>query len=442
MNRYEKYKDSGVQWIGEVPSHWEVIPTHYILNETKTKYSDIPETLSLLSVSGIDGVYVKEYDNEQQIRSSDELESYNVLRQGQLVMNPLVNPLRLDYFAMCLSPYDGVVSPVYMTFETSQNTKFIEWFYKSHLVIQDLIRNTKGIRPLSLQLSRETLKEVGIIIPPLTEQHQIVSFLDEKTSLIDDLIKKKEQKIGLLKEYRTSLINRVITKGLNPDCPMKDSGVEWIGEIPSHWDTIRIKDTGFLFGGLTGKSGDDFRDEGNPSNRPFIPFTNIFRNTYISPDNFGMVVINDGENQNRVQKNDLFFLMSSEDYEDLGKTSILIHDYDELYLNSFCKGLRITNEDVYPLFLNYQLSGYTHKKLISVEGSGFTRINLRQDKLTNTPVLLPPLTEQHQIVSVLDEKTGEIDRTIQSEVNKIELLKEYRQSLISSVITGKIKVVN
>ena len=215
----------------------------------------------------------------------------------------------------------------------------------------------------------------------------------------------------------------------------RDSGVQWIGEIPSHWDTIRIKDTGFLYGGLTGKSGDDFRDEGNPTNRPFIPFTNIFRNTYISPDNFGMVVINDGENQNRVQKNDLFFLMSSEDYEDLGKTSILVHDYDELYLNSFCKGLRITNEEVYPLFLNYQLSGYTHKKLISVEGSGFTRINLRQDKLTNTPVLLPPLPEQHQIVSFLDEKSSLIDDLINKKEQKIGLLKEYRTSLINRVIT-------
>jgi type I restriction enzyme S subunit len=215
----------------------------------------------------------------------------------------------------------------------------------------------------------------------------------------------------------------------------KDSGIEWIGGIPSHWKSIRIKDTGFLYGGLTGKSGDDFRDENNPNNRPFIPFTNIFRNTYISSDNFGQVIINDGESQNRVQKNDIFFLMSSEDYEDLGKTSILIDDYDELYLNSFCKGLRITNSKVYPMFLNYQLSGYTHKKLISVEGSGFTRINLRQDKLTNTPVLLPPLLEQEQIVSFLDEKTSKIDVLIKKKEQKIELLREYRTSLINRVIT-------
>ena len=215
----------------------------------------------------------------------------------------------------------------------------------------------------------------------------------------------------------------------------KNSGIEWIGEIPIHWEISKIKYTGFLYSGLSGKSGDDFRDEENPNNRYFIPFTNIFRNTYISKYNFGKVVINEGDIQNLVKKNDIFFLMSSEDYEDLGKTSVLIDDYDELYLNSFCKGLRITNLSVYPLFLNYQLSGNTHKKLISIEGSGFTRINLRQDKLTSTQVLLPPLSEQEHIVSYLDDKTTKIDELIQKKLRKIDLLKEYRTSLINTVVT-------
>jgi len=215
----------------------------------------------------------------------------------------------------------------------------------------------------------------------------------------------------------------------------KDSGIEWIGEIPRHWELVRLKNTGSLYSGLSGKSGDDFRDEDNPKNRYFIPFTNIFRNTYITQDNLGQVVIQEGETQNRVQRNDIFFLMSSEDYEDLGKTSILTDDYDELYLNSFCKGLRVIHPNVYPLYLNFQLSGYTHKKLISIEGSGFTRINLRQDKLLTTPVLLPPISEQEQIVSYLDEKTSLIDEMVEKKKRKIELLKEYRTSLINTVVT-------
>lgn len=216
----------------------------------------------------------------------------------------------------------------------------------------------------------------------------------------------------------------------------KDSEVEWIGEIPNHWNKLGLGKIGNLYGGLTGKSGEDFRSEDNKLNRPYIPFTNIFNNTYISKDHFQFVVINEGESQNVVHRGDLFFLMSSEGYDDLGKSSILIDNVDgELYLNSFCKGFRISRKDVNPKFLNYQLLGDAHRKLISVEGNGFTRINLRQDNLKSLPVFIPPLAEQQQIVSFLDEKTLLIDSLIEKTQQKIELLKEKRISLINDVLT-------
>ena len=215
----------------------------------------------------------------------------------------------------------------------------------------------------------------------------------------------------------------------------KDSGVEWMNEIPSNWEKSRIRMVGDLYGGLTGKKGGDFNDEDNPSNKPFIPFTNIFNNTYISKDHFQYVNVEENENQNRVLKNDLFFLMSSESYEDLGKSSILLEDVEELYLNSFCKGFRIKDSKVYPLFLNYQLLGSLHKEMISVEGNGFTRINLRQDRLLDIPVFIPPLKEQKQIVSFLENKTSIIDSIIKKTKHKIELLNEKKLSLINEVIT-------
>lgn len=215
----------------------------------------------------------------------------------------------------------------------------------------------------------------------------------------------------------------------------KDSGVEWMNKIPSNWEKSRIRMVGDLYGGLTGKKGSDFNDEDNSSNKPFVPFTNIFNNTYISKDHFQYVNVEENENQNRVLKNDLFFLMSSESYEDLGKCSILLEDVEELYLNSFCKGFRIKDSKVYPLFLNYQLLGSLHKEMISVEGNGFTRINLRQDRLLDIPVFIPPLSEQQQIVSFLDTKTSLIDSLIEKTKRKIELLKEKRTSLINEVVT-------
>ena len=222
---------------------------------------------------------------------------------------------------------------------------------------------------------------------------------------------------------------------------MKNINNDWIGGIPSHWEVLKLKRIGKLYGGLTGKSGEDFGQKDNPLNKPFIPFTNISNNTYISKDHFQYVNVEEHENQNRVFKNDLFFLMSSENYDDLGKTSILIDDVGELYLNSFCKGFRITNTKTNPLFLNYQLNGFIFKKLISINGFGFTRINLRQDKLLDINILLPPPKEQKQIVHYLNKKTKLIDISIKKEEKRIKFLKEYKQSLLSEVVSGKKRVV-
>ena len=215
----------------------------------------------------------------------------------------------------------------------------------------------------------------------------------------------------------------------------KSSSVEWVGEIPKSWEETRLKYIGNLYGGLTGKSGEDFKQEDNPNNKPYIPYTNIFRNTYISKNHVDYVVLGEDEKQNKVQKFDLFFLMSSETYQDLGKPCILVDDIEELYLNSFCKGFRVNRIDISPLFLNYQLLGSVHKELISIEGRGFTRINLRQDRLNETPIFVPPLSEQHQIVQFLDEKTEFIDRLISTKERKITLLKEQRTLLINQVVT-------
>jgi type I restriction enzyme S subunit len=215
----------------------------------------------------------------------------------------------------------------------------------------------------------------------------------------------------------------------------KPSGIEWLETIPENWKVSKLKYLGELFGGLTGKSGVDFNNDENPKNKPYIPYTNIFNNTYISQDHFHYVSIDEGESQNRVKKYDMFFLMSSETHKDLGKSCILIDDVDELYLNSFCKGYRINDKNIQPLFLNYQILGHLHREMISVEGKGFTRINLRQDKINDLVVFYPTLQEQEQIVNYLDEKTTIVDKLISTKQRKVELLKEHRTTLINQVIT-------
>ena len=222
----------------------------------------------------------------------------------------------------------------------------------------------------------------------------------------------------------------------------KDSGVAWLGEIPEHWECKRMKDIGSLYSGLSGKSGDDFNQDNNENNRGFIPFTNIANNTYLDRSHLGKVVIKPTEKQNQVKKDDLFFLMSSEGYEDIGKSAVLKDEISETYLNSFCKGFRITKENISAYFLNYLLLSSTYREKMIVQGKGFTRINLKIEKVNNFSISIPTtIEEQKAIANYLDEKTSKIDAIVSNIENQINHLKELRKALINDVVTGKIKVV-
>lgn len=217
----------------------------------------------------------------------------------------------------------------------------------------------------------------------------------------------------------------------------KESGLEWLGEIPEHWGLNKLKFLGFLYSGLSGKKGDDFDKEKIDNMKPFIPFTNIFNNFYIDLEQFHYVRIDESENQNRVKKNDILFLMSSETLEDIGKNSIYLGENKEIYLNSFCKGFRITSIKLLPKFINYLLYSDTYRNYFSLEARGFTRINLKQEYVNNALVILPPIHEQEKIAEFLDEKTEKIDRAIAQKEKMIALLKERKQIIIQDLVTGK-----
>jgi len=216
----------------------------------------------------------------------------------------------------------------------------------------------------------------------------------------------------------------------------KDSGIEWIGEIPEHWESIRLKYIGYLYGGLAGKSANDFNQESNFNNKPFIPFTNICNNKVIDPTQLQNVVIEENEQQNQVAKGDLFFMMSSENFDDVGKSSILLDDLGETYLNSFCKGFRFTNEKYYPPFINYLLLSKAYRSLVLTEANGYTRINLKIDKINDIPLKMPPtLDEQIAIANYLDRKTEEIDELIKQKEELLLLFEEEKTATINQAVT-------
>ncbi len=219
----------------------------------------------------------------------------------------------------------------------------------------------------------------------------------------------------------------------------KPTKIEFLDVIPEHWEEKRMRFYGYLYGGLSGKSALDFNQLTNEENKYFIPFTNIANNFRIDPESLQTVVISENENQNKVQKGDLFFLMSSENYDDVGKTAVLIDYLEETYLNSFCKGFRITKEKIVPEFLNYQLHSKQLRHNLLTGANGFTRINLKIDKVIDLLTAIPTPEEQIAIAEYLDRKTAEIDELIADKKRLLELYEEEKTAIINQAVTKGIK---
>jgi type I restriction enzyme S subunit len=435
MKRYESYKDSGVEWIGEIPSHWDVsrMKNHGIV-QIGLSYS--PEDVSDDNV----GTIVLRSSNIQDgkvcmkdlVYVSSEIPSQLRVRDGDILICSR-NGSRNLIGKNCLLTRneEGMTWGVFMTVYRSEHPSYFCWVLNSQV-----FESQSGMFLTSTinQLTVSTLEGMVIpITPNRDEQEQIVSFLDEKTSQIDDLIKKKEQKIELLKEYRTSLINRVITQGLNPDVPMKDSGIEWIGEIPSHWEVKRLKHISESINGYSFKSEEFDLDNEIPVIRigdvgDEIDFTTCVKvNSNYLVDKSEFIVV----------RGDILVGLTG---GTIGKSGR--YRYDSPSLLNQRVGLLRNRDSLLNGLLYYLVKSELFMTYIRFYCYGGGQDNISMNDINNMSFPYPPLTEQEQIVSYLDQKTGEIDSTIDSEKKKIDLLKEYRQSLISSVITGKIKVVD
>jgi type I restriction enzyme S subunit len=332
----------------------------------------------------------------------------------------LINPLNLNYDLKSLrisrSKINVVVSQGYIVLQlvSKDNPEYFRFLLRD-FDIRHLKSLGSGVRQT---ISFTHLLSEELPLPPISEQQQIVSYLDTKTSLIDSLIEKTQRKIELLKEKRTSLINEVVTKGLNPNVEMKDSGVEWIGEIPSHWVLSKVMYELEFHNNIRVPLSSEERGERQGEYR-YYGSTGII--DYIDDYLF------DGE-----------FILIGEDGSNLRLRTYRLSNVvtGKFWVNNHSHILRIRVGN------NYYYSHLLELTDFSNYITGSTQPKLTMDNLKIVPMISPPLTEQNEIVSYLDEHTQLIDNTISIEEKRIELLKEYRQSLISEVVTGKRKVVN
>lgn len=206
---------------------------------------------------------------------------------------------------------------------------------------------------------------------------------------------------------------------------------------PKYWNRLRFKDIGYLYGGLTGKSGDDFRCEENEDGiKPYLSFTNILNNMYIDFSQLKYVRMEDGDIQNPVAENDLLFLMSSEDYESIAKAAVIVGKPDnDIYLNSFCKGLRIVKPGIFAPYVGYQLAEDNSRDSLRFEAQGFTRINIKTGKIASAPIILPPLAEQIKMANYLDDKISGINAQIVAREKELQLLQNLKKAKVAETVT-------
>lgn len=438
MRVYQSYKSSGNEWIGEIPKHWEVYRLGMLgtFSSSGIDKNSNDNEVSVRMVNFTDLVQGKNHypiqNGEKEymrVTTPDSKLREHRLNKGDMVFIPSSETeVDLGYSSLIDFEEDDIVYSYHIL--RFRFNKEVYHFYKKYLVNHYSVLNqfsSEGKGTTRQIIGRNVFNNVRVVLPPLHEQQQIVQFLDEKTELIDKLISTKERKISLLKEQRTSLINQVITKGLNPNVKMKDSGVEWIGEIPEHWMLVPLKYLSDFQNGFGFKS-ELWTDIGIP----IIRIQNLN-----GGDNYNFYSYDKNYEKYEVTKGDLLYSWSGNVGTSFGP--FLWNKEGTYYLNQhiFLVKPKIEINVFWYFNVLKQMTKYVEEYFTT---GVIGLVHITKDELGCSRIPLPPINEQNEIVNYLNSKTKEIDDMVQLEQKKIDLLKEYRKSLISEIVTGKIKV--
>ena len=430
MNRHSEYVPSESYWFEEVPSHWEKTRNKFIFYSEKSTVGNKWNEFDLLTM-GKEGVRLR--DISEGGKFPESFESYQIVKPNQLIF--CLFDMDETPRTVGFSNLRGMITSAYDVFSCKNNVnpKFVNYFYQS-------IDDFKGLRPYYTGLRKvvrpDTFMGITIYIPPINEQNWISNYLDKKTSQIDSLVEKISHKIELLKEQRTSLINQCVTKGLNPDVGMKDSGVEWIGEIPVSWDVKKIKHGFYVKGriGWKGLKSSEFLSEGFS----YLVTGTDFRDGKVDWKGCYHIDKDRYEEDPYIQlhENDLLITKDGS----IGKLAIVDELDKPACLNSGIFVVRSINKDFTTRYFYWVLMSNIFTQFNGYTSYGSTIQHLYQNIFVEFSFSFPTMEEQILISNYLDKKTSQIESLIEKEGKRIELLKEYRQSLISNFVTGKMRI--
>ncbi|RZK13235.1 MAG: restriction endonuclease subunit S [Flavobacterium sp.] len=432
---YSAYKDSKTEWLGEIPEHWGIERGKWLFTKQERPIRLTDEIITCFR----DGqVTLRSNRKTEGFTNALKEHGYQGIRKGDLVIH------NMDAFAGAIgvSDSDGKSTPVYSAC-TSRFDNVDSYYYAYFL--RSLAKNrfieslAKGIRERSTDFRFNDFGELLLSVPPIIEQTAIAKFLDRKTALIEQAIAIKEKQIELLKERRQILIHKAVTRGLNPNVKMKDSGAEWIGEIPDGWEVKRFGDFFKLNKGLT-ITKENLQDQGIPC----INYGEV-HSKYgfeVKPEHNPLKFVS--EEYLKTDKNsllnfgDFVFADTSEDVEGSGNFSYL--NSNVISFAGYHTIIARPTNCLFSRFLAYEFSSSKYRAQIRSNVKGVKVFSISQGVLKSTFIWLPDMIEQKLIVEYLDKTSAKIDNAVLIKKKEIEKLKEYKSSLINSAVTGRIKV--
>ena len=433
--KYAEYKDSGVEALGLIPKDWGILRGKFLFKEINERSESGEETL--LSVSEYYGVKPREEKiaDGDFLTRAESLEGYKKCYPNDLVMNIMLAWKR----GLGVSKYEGIVSPAYSVFRFSEqvNSDYIHYLLRTEEYTKYFKTRSTGIIDSRLRLYPESFGDIFILFPTLEIQTQIANFLDHETAQIDTLIAKQEKLIELLKEKRQAVISHAVTKGLNPNVPMKDSGVEWLGEVPEHWAIPQIgyhaevtKLTGFEYTNLW-EANDDGEIIALRGFNIQERYLDLNKTEKIS-QNLSIKLI-----RSKLYKGDLVLPCTGT----LGNAALI--DKDNTYhINQNIAKVTFDTDLFLPEFCLFWLTSQPFRQMIDFNNTSGMQPVLLIGDIRKLPILLSPLNEQKEIVQFLNNSTQKFDSLIMKAESAIELMQERRTALISAAVTGKIDVRN
>jgi len=428
MNSYSNYQKVDSYWYDQIPSSWTKTKNKFLFMQKKFIVGKEWDKFVLLTM-GKSGVKPRDVDAGGKFPES--FETYQKVNPNQIVF--CLFDIDETPRTVGLSKDKGMITSAYDVFSLNkgQDPQFWTYFYQ-------VIDDHKGLRPYYTGLRKvvrnNTFMGIEVFAPPIEEQNLISRYLEKETRKIDNLIKKIEKKIQLLKEQKTALINQYVTKGVEQNVSMKDSGIEWIGKIPKHWEVKKLRYLGFLSNGIS--KGSEFFKSGEP----FLTYSDVYKNYSLTSPS-GVCLSNEKDwDTYSVKYGDIFFTRTSETNDDIGISSVCLKTIDKCCFSGFLIRFRPFEKILDPEYSKYFFRSSIPVIHFSKEMNKVTRASLSQQLLKSSPVLIPPQHEQKVILKNLTFKLENLEKISFLNQTKVDRLKEYRQSLISSVVTGKIKI--